>query len=114
MELESPQAELLRLLKEQRKTREDEVFGGLSAAERSAYNTKKSRIDELEHRFSEERTAAGRKAKQNTGWNDTIETDLAHQNEARQPYREREKDSERFVEKTLNAGSGEEPEKERE
>jgi hypothetical protein len=49
MRTESLQSELARLQKEQAKTREDEVFGGLSPAERSAYDCKQARIEELEH-----------------------------------------------------------------
>ncbi len=49
MRTESLQSELARLQKEQAKTRQDEVFGGLSPAERSAYDHKQDRIQELEH-----------------------------------------------------------------
>jgi len=51
MRTETLQSELARLQKEQAKTRQDEVFGGLSPAERSAYDRKQSRIHELEDRL---------------------------------------------------------------
>lgn len=53
MQYESEQSELSRLRREQAKTRHDEVFGGLTAEERSAYDGKQVRIRELELRFSE-------------------------------------------------------------
>jgi len=49
MRKESIQVELTRLQKEQANTRRDEVFGGLSPEERSAYDFRQSRICELEH-----------------------------------------------------------------
>lgn len=52
VEFESEHAELSRLRKEQAKTLHDEVFGGLSSAERAAYNCKQDRIRELEYRLS--------------------------------------------------------------
>ena len=48
---ENPQFELIRLRKEQNKARHDEVFGGLSPAERAAYNRKSGRIHELQIDF---------------------------------------------------------------
>jgi hypothetical protein len=48
MSEETPEFELTRLLKEQGKTREDEVFIGQSPAERVAYESKADRIYELE------------------------------------------------------------------
>jgi len=48
MSEETPESELTRLLKEQGKTREDEVFIGQSPAERVAYESKADRIYELE------------------------------------------------------------------
>ena len=48
MQSESSQTELDRLRREQRKTRQDEVFGGLSAEERLSYDIKAERIRELE------------------------------------------------------------------
>jgi hypothetical protein len=53
MKCETLESELTRLRGEQSKTREDEVFGGLSLAERAAYNTKDHRIHELESKLSE-------------------------------------------------------------
>lgn len=50
MEHESEQVELSRLRREQAKTRHDEVFGGLTPEERSAYDRKQLRIHELEFR----------------------------------------------------------------
>jgi hypothetical protein len=49
MRTEPLQSELARLQREQTKTRQDEVFGGLSPAERSAYDHKQDRIQELEY-----------------------------------------------------------------
>jgi hypothetical protein len=45
---ETLKSELIRLRKEQSKTRRDEVFGGLSPSERAAYESKEDRIHELE------------------------------------------------------------------
>ena len=45
---ETPTSELKRLGQEQDKTRRDEVFGGLSAAERAEYDVKRVRIHALE------------------------------------------------------------------
>jgi hypothetical protein len=53
MREETPQVELARLQKEQAKTRQDEVFGGLSWVERSAYDTKQARIYELDNHLSD-------------------------------------------------------------
>jgi hypothetical protein len=46
---EQPESELERLREEQRKTRHDEVFGGLSPAEEADYNRNTERIRELEY-----------------------------------------------------------------
>ena len=48
MAKEKPESELKRLRTEQDMTRQDEVFGGLSAAEQAAYNGKSERIHELD------------------------------------------------------------------
>jgi hypothetical protein len=48
---EKPQSELMRLRKEQNKTRRDEVFGGLSSAELAEYEGKAERIHQLESYF---------------------------------------------------------------
>jgi hypothetical protein len=45
---EAPQLELEGLRQQQSQARADEVFGGLSPAERSAYDLRLSRIRELE------------------------------------------------------------------
>jgi hypothetical protein len=95
MERESPETEVLRLLKEQNKARQDEVFGGLSTAERADYNRKAARILELETCLGENifrSRSAEAKARQSDGWDQTSETDTP-QSRARQPYRDREKDS---------------------
>jgi hypothetical protein len=44
----NPKSELARLRTEQYKTRQDEVFGGLSHAERAEYDSRKERIHDLE------------------------------------------------------------------
>jgi hypothetical protein len=48
MAMEKRETELKRLRTEQNKTRQDEVFGGLSRAEQAEYNRKADRIHELE------------------------------------------------------------------
>jgi hypothetical protein len=45
---ESPNSELARLRTEQSKTRQDEVFGGLSHAEQAEYEGRQKRIHDLE------------------------------------------------------------------
>jgi len=50
---EAPQLELELLRKQQSKARADEVFGGLSPAEKAAYDRRRDRIVELEHDLSE-------------------------------------------------------------
>jgi hypothetical protein len=54
MEDETPHDELVRLLKSQLKTRENEVFGGLSYAEQAEYDSRAERIRELEKGATEE------------------------------------------------------------
>ena len=49
MRNEPLQVELTRLQNEQAQTRRDEVFGGLSPEERSAYDFRQARIRDLEH-----------------------------------------------------------------
>jgi hypothetical protein len=70
---EKPQFELTRLRKEQNKARQDEVFGGLSPAERAEYNGKAERIHELESNFPASAVAKkslqSAKAEQNRQWN---------------------------------------------
>lgn len=53
MNVEMPQVELKRLQREQLKARQDEVFGGFSLAERSAYDKKQSRIEDLQHHLDD-------------------------------------------------------------
>jgi len=45
---ENARSELIRLLKEQLKIRQAEVFGGLSTTERGQYDRNSTRINELE------------------------------------------------------------------
>jgi hypothetical protein len=45
---ENIQSELTRLLAEQSKARQDEVFGGMTTTERAEYTLKEKRINELE------------------------------------------------------------------
>jgi hypothetical protein len=62
MKYATPEDELIRLRKEQVKTRQDEVFGGLSSAEQAAYETKEDRIHELERGLPERVYRRSRKA----------------------------------------------------
>jgi hypothetical protein len=70
---EKPQFELIRLRKEQSKDRQDEVFGGLSPAERAAYNRKSERIHELQGDLQASAVAKkslkSAKAEQSRQWN---------------------------------------------
>jgi len=63
MQYESEQAELSRLREEQAQTRHDEVFGGLTPAERRTYDIKRDRIYDLERRLSGWESAPTRVAK---------------------------------------------------
>jgi hypothetical protein len=96
MAKEKPESELKRLRTEQEKIRRDEVFGGLSPAERAAYNRKSDRIHELESEIQAgavaEKSSQFAKAEQRRQWNKGSDTDTP-QDEARQPYRSREEDS---------------------
>jgi hypothetical protein len=96
MAKEEPQSELTRLLREQEKTRRDEVFGGLTPAERAEYKRKAERIQKLESEIQAsavaENSSQVAKAEQKRQWNKESETDTP-QGEAHQPYRSREKDS---------------------
>jgi hypothetical protein len=94
MDRETPRAEVLRLLKELRKTRQDEIFGGLSLSERADYDKKANRISELELLLkSTSLSLFSELAPDNSGaWDKMSETDTP-QPLARQPYRDREKDS---------------------
>jgi len=51
MSAESEETEINRLRREQAKVRRDEVFGGLSQDERTAYEIRGRRLRELERRF---------------------------------------------------------------
>ncbi|MGB8987232.1 MAG: hypothetical protein WCC37_11560 [Candidatus Sulfotelmatobacter sp.] len=88
MAKEKPQSELKRLFDEQSKALEDEVFGGLSLAERARFETKSKRINAL----AIELAASAAKAAQRGQWNKESETDTP-QAGSRQTYRSREKDS---------------------
>jgi hypothetical protein len=96
MPKEKPEFELNRLRTELRKTRQDEVFGGLSPSELAEYNRKSVRIHELVCKIHmsaiSEKSSGDAKAEQNRQWNKDPETDTP-QGEAHQPYRSREMDS---------------------
>jgi hypothetical protein len=53
MRFETIEARIAQLQKEQTKTRQDEVFGGLSSAERVAYERKEGLIRRLQRQLSE-------------------------------------------------------------
>ncbi len=84
MATEKPQSELTRLRTEQEKTRRDEVFGGLTPAERAEYKRKSERIDKLESEI--QASAVAEKTSH-------VRRQSRTQGEAHQPYRKREKDS---------------------
>jgi hypothetical protein len=105
MQNEKPELELARLLKEQDKARTDEVFGGFSQAERKQCDASRKRIQKLQFdlmvRFDDTLSNTA-EAKQRRDWNKVSEIDI-HREQARQPYRSREKDSVgifRFTRKT--------------
>jgi hypothetical protein len=79
MAKEKPQSELTRLRTEQEKTRRDEVFGGLTPAERAEYKRKSERIYELESEIQAsavaEKSSQFAKAEQKRQWNKESETD---------------------------------------
>jgi len=89
---ENPHSELARLRREQIKTRQDEVFGGLSHAERAEYNRKAKRIHELEIELQASVVTELHSqpdliaAEQRHEWNKNSETDTP-QSSGRQPYR---------------------------
>ena len=89
---ESSQAELVRLQKEQTKTRQNEVFGGLSAAEQTEYDRKANRINELEIELNASAGPHSVKAELKRQWSKTSETDTP-QAAPHQPYRSREEGS---------------------
>jgi hypothetical protein len=88
--------ELRTLRAEQATTRRNEVFGGLSPAERADYNQKSDRIHALESEIFANSVATASsgsaKAEQRRSWNKQSETDTARGG-ARQSYRSRESDS---------------------
>jgi hypothetical protein len=94
--MQKRESELKRLRAEQYKSLQDEVFGGLSPAERARYEVKSERIHELESKIQASAVAENRsqsaKAERKRQWNKESETDTP-QAEAHQPYRSREKDS---------------------
>lgn len=98
---ENPESELTRLRKEQRKTLQDEVFGGLSPAETAAYNARADRIHALENEIQSSAAAADRRRQSNKN----AETDTP-QSEAHQPYRSREKDSANAFTDSLRTNRG--------
>jgi len=53
MKYATPEDELIRLRKQQSKTRQDEVFGGLSPEERKTYDVRENRIHELDRDLPE-------------------------------------------------------------
>ncbi len=53
MKYATPEDELIRLRKQQSKTRQDEVFGGLSPEERTTYDIRENRIHELDRDLPE-------------------------------------------------------------
>ena len=80
MRYETPYSALIRLREEQTKTREDEVFLGLSPAERAQYDQKAQRINALEMKLrmsniSEKSTERGAALDQRSLWNQQSETD---------------------------------------
>jgi hypothetical protein len=91
---EKLQSELTRLRKEQKKARQDEVFGGFSDAEQAEYDENAERICELESEHREEVPSSENlqfaTAEHRRQWNKDSETDTP-QSEAHQPYRSREK-----------------------
>jgi hypothetical protein len=69
MRSETHKFELERLRRQQAKTRADEVFGGLSWAERAAYDLRQCRIRELEHDLSERSGEEEPQRDRDVAWN---------------------------------------------
>jgi hypothetical protein len=96
MPKEDPKSELKRLRKERDRTWRDEIFGGLSLAERAECDRKSKRIQELEielqARAVDKKSSEAATAAQRLQWNKRPETDTP-QGEPHQPYRRREKGS---------------------
>jgi hypothetical protein len=90
MEKEALQSELARLRKMQHDAEQLEVFVGMTNAERAEYNARAKRINELEMERLAKAAKAEKRGEQERQWNKPAETDTP-QDEARQPYRSREK-----------------------
>ena len=112
MKHETPQTEIMRLLREQIQSREDEVFGGLSRAERAEYNQKNARINHLEILLQAEAIAQDPRGpdesdrrRNSIEWTAKPEEDIPQEN-ARQPYRSRESRSSRKTSESSNANPG--------
>ncbi len=102
---ENPQAEWKRLREEQLKARRDEVFGGLTPAERMAYEVRRRRLQELQGELWLEAATAKSAAEQTRNWNREPETDTP-QSASRQPYRSREMHSLNDPARTCEADEG--------
>jgi hypothetical protein len=83
---------LTNLRKKQSKAWEDEPFGGLSAEEKSEYDERTERINDLEKQLASRPQPDAASQEQKRGWSEDAETDTP-QAEARQPYGSREKAS---------------------
>ena len=92
MEEENPQSEVTRLRKTQSLARQQEIYGGFSPAERTEYDNRAKRIEELDAQLQAIAFTDKAAAEQRREWNKSSETDTP-QSEARQPYHSREKDS---------------------
>jgi hypothetical protein len=103
MEDQNPHSELIRLRRQQHRTLQNEVYGGLSTAERTEYNRRAKRIHELDAQLQLTAPADGDAAEERREWKKKPETDTP-QNEARQPYRTREEDSTNAFTDSLKEG----------
>ena len=107
MPKEKPEFELNRLRAELSRTRQEEVFGGLSPSELAEYNQKSERIHKLAGEIHSvailEKSSGAEQIEQQRQWNKDPETDTP-QAEAHQPYRSREKDSKDSSTDLENAG----------
>jgi hypothetical protein len=108
----SLQSELTRLRKQQAKARQDEVFGGLSRAERAEYDARANRIHDVETELelhtgpaepgsSSDRLAAAQRRE----WEKESAIDTP-QSESHQPYRSQERDSANVFADPLKTGRG--------
>jgi hypothetical protein len=97
------QSELTRLRVQQLKARQDEMFGGFSSEEKTAYDTRANRIGELDAELEGNAVADEASAAQRRGWNKQAESDTP-QSEAHQSYRNRERDSSRAFTDSLKNG----------